>query len=92
MARMRIEAVQALLAFGTASIAVSDVGQRMARGQRDGPASDLFVEMKVQTPARLTKRQRELLQELHSTLSVENTPVSRSLLNKVKDTFFPGVS
>jgi hypothetical protein len=29
---------------------------------------------------------------LHSTLSVENTPVSRSLLNKVKDTFFPGVS
>jgi molecular chaperone DnaJ len=48
---------------------------------------DLFVEMKVQTPARLTKRQRELLQELHSTLSVENTPVSRSLLNKVKDIF-----
>jgi molecular chaperone DnaJ len=53
---------------------------------------DLFVEVKVQTPAKLTKRQRELLQELHTTLSVENTPVSRSLLNKVKDTFFPGVS
>ena len=53
----------------------------------DTGRGDLFVEMKVQTPARLTKRQRELLQELHSTLSVENTPVSRSLLNKVKDIF-----
>ena len=47
MARMRIEAVQALLAFGTASMAVSEVGERMARGHRYGPASDLFLEMKV---------------------------------------------
>ena len=46
-----------------------------------------FVEVKVQTPAKLTKRQRELLQELHSTLSVENKPVSRSLLHKVKEIF-----
>jgi len=44
---MRIEAVTAMLAFGTASIAVSDVGQRMARGRSDGPASDLFVEMQA---------------------------------------------
>jgi molecular chaperone DnaJ len=48
---------------------------------------DLFVEVKVQTPAKLTKRQRELLEELHATLSVENAPVSRSLLNKMKDIF-----
>jgi molecular chaperone DnaJ len=48
---------------------------------------DLFVEVKVQTPAKLNKRQRELLQELHSTLSLENKPVSRSLLNKVKEIF-----
>ncbi len=48
---------------------------------------DLFVEVKVQTPAKLTKRQRDLMQELHSTLSVENKPVSRSLLNKVKEIF-----
>ena len=47
MARMTPEALETFLAFGTASIAVSDVGQRMARGQRDGPASDLFVEMKA---------------------------------------------
>ena len=48
---------------------------------------DQFVEVKIQTPSKLTKRQRELLQELHSTLAVENKPVSRSLLNKVKDIF-----
>jgi molecular chaperone DnaJ len=48
---------------------------------------DLFVEVKVQTPAKLNKRQRELLEELHGTLALENKPVSRSLLNKVKDIF-----
>lgn len=48
---------------------------------------DLFVEVKVQTPTKLTKRQRELLQELHTTVSVENKPVSRSLLNRVKEIF-----
>jgi molecular chaperone DnaJ len=48
---------------------------------------DLFVEVKVQTPTKLTKRQRELLQELHNTIAVENKPVSRSLLNRVKEIF-----
>ncbi len=48
---------------------------------------DLFVEVKVQTPAKLSKRQRELMQELHTSISVENKPVSRSLLNKVKEIF-----
>jgi molecular chaperone DnaJ len=48
---------------------------------------DLYVEVKVQTPSKLSKRQRELLQELHSTISVENKPVSRSLLNKVREIF-----
>jgi molecular chaperone DnaJ len=48
---------------------------------------DLFVEVKVQTPSKLSKRQRELLQELHGTLAVENKPVSSSLLNKVREIF-----
>jgi len=48
---------------------------------------DLFVEVKVQTPSKLSKRQRELLQELHTTLTVENKPVSRSLISKVKEIF-----
>jgi molecular chaperone DnaJ len=48
---------------------------------------DLFVEVKVQTPGKLNKRQRELLHELHTTLTHENRPVNRSLLNKVKEIF-----
>src|ERR1051326_9027166 len=48
---------------------------------------DLFVEVRVQTPARLTRRQRELLEEFHGTLSVENKLERRSLLGKVKDMF-----
>jgi molecular chaperone DnaJ len=48
---------------------------------------DLFVEVKVHTPGKLNKRQRELLQELESTSSLENKPVSRTLLGKMKDMF-----
>ena len=48
---------------------------------------DLHIEVKVQTPAKLTQRQRELLEELRASTLVENKPVSRSLLNKVKEIF-----
>ena len=48
---------------------------------------DQFVHLKVETPSRLTKRQRELLEELQQTLSVENKPVSRSLLGKLRELF-----
>jgi len=48
---------------------------------------DLYVEVKVQTPSRLNKRQRELLQELEGTLNLENRPERRSLMSKVKEIF-----
>ena len=48
---------------------------------------DLFVEVRVQTPGKLSKRQRELLQELEGTLQVENKPQRRSLMNKMRDMF-----
>jgi molecular chaperone DnaJ len=48
---------------------------------------DLYVQVKVLTPSKLTRRQRELLEELHSTLHLENKPERRTLLNKVKDIF-----
>jgi molecular chaperone DnaJ len=48
---------------------------------------DLFVEVRVQTPGKLNKRQRELLVELESTIKVENRPQRRTLLGKVKDIF-----
>lgn len=48
---------------------------------------DLFVEVRVQTPAKLTRRQRELLEELHQLSSVENKLERRTLLSKMKDMF-----
>lgn len=48
---------------------------------------DLFVEVRVQTPSKLTKRQRELLTELGQLTPVDNKPQSRSLLGRVKDMF-----
>jgi molecular chaperone DnaJ len=48
---------------------------------------DLIVRVVVQTPARLTKRERELLEELDSITRVDNRPERPSLLSKVKDIF-----
>jgi len=48
---------------------------------------DLIVEIRVQTPGKLTKGQKELLRQLSETMKVENTPTSRSLFSKVKDIF-----
>ncbi len=48
---------------------------------------DLFVEIRVQTPSKLNKRQRELLQELGTITKVENKPERRTLFSKVKDIF-----
>jgi len=48
---------------------------------------DLFVEVRVQTPGKLNKRQRELLQELAGMTHVENKPQRRTLMGKVKDIF-----
>ena len=67
-----------------ASFKLKNKGVPVLNGRGRG---DVFVEVKVQTPSKLTKRQRELLQELHSTLAVENKPVSRTLLNKVREIF-----
>jgi len=48
---------------------------------------DLYVEVRVQIPGKLNKRQRELLQELDALSKVDNQPLLRSLLGKVKDIF-----
>ena len=49
---------------------------------------DLMVEVKVQVPTKLTKRQRELLAELGQTTSVDNHPQKdETLIDKVKDFF-----
>ncbi|MGH9597887.1 MAG: molecular chaperone DnaJ [Edaphobacter sp.] len=48
---------------------------------------DLIVEIRVQTPAKLNKAQKDLLRQLSETMVVENTPTSRGLFEKVKELF-----
>ncbi len=48
---------------------------------------DLYVQVKVQTPTKLNKRQRELLNELQGSTSIDNKPERNTLLSKVKDIF-----
>src|ERR1035437_4731133 len=48
---------------------------------------DLTVEIRVATPSKLSKTQKELLRQLSETIQVENTPTSRSLFAKMKDIF-----
>jgi molecular chaperone DnaJ len=48
---------------------------------------DLIVEVRVATPTRLTKAQKELMRQLGQTITVTNTPTSRSLFAKMKDIF-----
>ena len=48
---------------------------------------DLYVEVKVMTPEKLTRQQRELMGQLAETLGQKNDPQKRGLLNKVKDMF-----
>lgn len=48
---------------------------------------DLLAQVVVKTPTKLTKAQKELLRQLGETLTVENTPTARGLLDKVKEMF-----
>ncbi|HWB32021.1 MAG TPA: molecular chaperone DnaJ [Acidobacteriaceae bacterium] len=48
---------------------------------------DLIVEIRVATPQKLSKAQKELMRQLADTMQVENIPQSHSLFEKVKDIF-----
>ncbi|WP_158823134.1 molecular chaperone DnaJ [Granulicella sp. S156] len=48
---------------------------------------DLIVEVRVQTPNKLNKQQKELLKQLAETMTVENIPSSRGIFGKVKNIF-----
>lgn len=53
----------------------------------DRGRGDLVVEVVVQTPKKLSKAQREMLEQLATTMPVENTPAPHNLLDKMKDLF-----
>ncbi|WP_052200960.1 molecular chaperone DnaJ [Terriglobus sp. TAA 43] len=48
---------------------------------------DLIVEVRVQTPAKLTKKQKELLKELSETMKTDNAPQSHGFMDRMKEMF-----
>ena len=60
-------------------------GMPSLRGQ--GPHGDLIVEVMVETPVHLTKKQQELLREFEKAGSEKNSPKSTSFFAKVKEFF-----
>jgi molecular chaperone DnaJ len=48
-------------------------------------AGDMVVEIQVETPTRLTARQKELLRELQDTETGEECPQSRGFFDRIKD-------
>jgi molecular chaperone DnaJ len=55
------------------------------RGQ--GPHGDLIVEVLVETPVNLTKKQQDLLREFEKAGSAQNSPKTTSFFAKVKEFF-----
>jgi molecular chaperone DnaJ len=72
---------------GTQSSTVFKLKGKGVPSVRGGGKGDLHVQVKVQTPTKLNKRQRELLEELNGTSSINNHPEPRGLFEKVKDIF-----
>lgn len=48
---------------------------------------DLYIHIDVKIPAKLSREQRKLFEQLKETLPVENEPEDKGLLDKVKDYF-----
>jgi molecular chaperone DnaJ len=55
------------------------------RGQ--GVIGDLFVEVAVETPVKLTKKQQDLLREFEKAGTAQNSPETQSFFAKVKEIF-----
>ncbi len=56
-------------------------GMSVLRGNQRG---DMYVELSVETPSRLTKRQRELLEEFSAESGIETSPESAGFFDKAK--------
>jgi molecular chaperone DnaJ len=74
---------------GTQGGAVFRVKGKGLPDPHGGGRGDLYYHVRVLTPTKLTREQRKLIEQLGSTLKVENKPAERgsSIFDKVKDIF-----
>ena len=54
---------------------------------RSTQVGDLYIQIQIETPQKLTKRQRELLEEFEKLSSTENSPQSSGFFSRMKDFF-----
>ena len=54
---------------------------------RSSQAGDLYIQISIETPQKLTKRQRELLEEFEELSSQENNPESSGFFSKMRHFF-----
>ncbi|MBP1857645.1 molecular chaperone DnaJ [Rhizobium herbae] len=54
---------------------------------RSSQVGDLYIQIQIETPQKLTKRQRELLKEFEELSSKENNPESAGFFSRMKDFF-----
>ncbi|WP_275787170.1 molecular chaperone DnaJ [Pararhizobium gei] len=54
---------------------------------RSTQLGDLYIQIQIETPQKLTKRQRELLKEFEELSSKENNPESAGFFSRMKDFF-----
>jgi molecular chaperone DnaJ len=64
-------------------------GKGMPALRAQGAAGDMFVEIAVETPVNLTKKQQDLLREFEKAANQQNNPESSSFFARVKE-FFDG--
>ena len=67
-----------------AQIRLRNLGVPRLQGSGRG---DLFVHIDVRVPAKLTREQRKLFEQLRETLPAENEPHEKGMIDKVKDYF-----
>jgi molecular chaperone DnaJ len=74
---------------GTQSGAVFRIKGKGLADPRGGGKGDLYYHVRVLTPTKITRDQRKILEQLGTTLKVENKPADRnsSIFDKVKDIF-----
>lgn len=72
---------------GTQNAAQFKLRHRGAPVLNSNGRGDLYVHVNVKMPARLTREQRKLFEQLRETLPVDNRPAEKGLFEKVKDYF-----
>jgi molecular chaperone DnaJ len=74
---------------GTQSGAVFRIKGKGLADPHGGGRGDLYYHVRVLIPTKLTREQKKLMEQLHSTLKVDNKPADRgsTLFDKVKDIF-----